>query len=227
MFNDFINLFFPNYCWTCESVLVKNERYICTLCLFDLPQTYHHLCVEDNSVVHKLCGRIPIKYAMACYLFKKNNRIQRLMYLLKYSNKPHLGIFIGKIYGMILRDIKLSEKIDLIIPVPLHTSRLKHRGYNQSSYFAKGLAKYMGIEWSDSCLVRTKVTATQTGKNRLERLQNTDEAFCLRNKEIVRNKHILLVDDIITTGATIEACSNVLLREGVKYISVSTIAVTD
>lgn len=226
LLSDFLALFFPSYCLTCSASLVSGEDWVCTACCYDLPQTTYHQ-VLDNLVAQKLYGRLPIKYGMALYKFRKTGKVQTLLHHLKYKRKPTLGRWLGRRYGTILKEARLDQRFDLIVPVPLHSSRLRQRGYNQSDYFAQGLAEMFQIPWNNQCLVRTRATPTQTRKNRVERFKNVEEAFCITNSAVVDGQRLLVVDDVITTGATLEACSTVLLAAGSKAISVAAIAVAE
>lgn len=223
MLRDFLDLFFPHYCLTCTRTLVKGEELICSHCFYDLPQTTCHQEL-DNIVAQKLYGRIPISRALALYKFRKTGRVQKLLHHLKYKRKPVIGQILGKRYGAILKEARLDQVFDLIVPVPLHRSKLRQRGYNQSDYFAQGLAEILGLPWNNRCLRREKATATQTLKGQLERFENLQNAFQVIDSKAIRDKHLLLVDDVITTGATLEACSTVLLAAGSREISVATIA---
>jgi ComF family protein len=226
MVNDLLHLFFPNCCLTCYTPLVKGETWICTVCLYELPQTDSHQ-VPDNVVAQKFYGRIPISYALAFYQFRKENKVQKILHELKYAKKAVLGEMLGKKYGYILRETYVRSAIDLIIPVPLHITKLQQRGYNQSDYFAQGLAASLTIPWSNQYFQRVKKTDTQTKKDKLARLRNVEEAFSIVTPQALYGKHLLLVDDVITTGATLEACALALLANGVQAISVATIAVAE
>jgi ComF family protein len=226
MLGDLLNLFFPSYCLTCPKPLVKGETLICTNCLHDLPQTAYHQ-EPDNIVAQKLYGRLPVRYAMALYKFRKSSKVQKLLHHLKYKHKPIIGKVLGRSYGIILKEAHWSKTIDLIVPVPLHSSRLRQRGYNQSDFFAQGLAEVLNIPWSNQYLKRGKKTATQIKKSKSERFKDMEDAFYATNTTDICNKHLLLVDDIITTGATLEACGLVLLAAGIKELSVATIAVAE
>jgi len=178
-------------------------------------------------IVQKLAGRLPVRYAMALYTFRKSGKVQRLLHYLKYKNKPVIGKILGRRYGTLLKESCLVNTFDLVVSVPLHSSRLRQRGYNQSDYFAEGLAEVLNIAWSKQYLRRTKKGITQTKKNKWERLNHMEETFCVTHLQALRNKHVLLVDDIITTGATIEACGLALLNARVKELSVATLAVAE
>lgn len=226
MLRDFLNLFFPHYCLTCPKVLVGGEKWLCTDCLYDLPQTDYHR-EPNNLVVQRLSGRLPVQYAMALYKFQKLSKVQRLLHHLKYKDKPAIGKVLGNRYGILMREANLNDIFDLIVPVPLHHSRLRQRGYNQSDFFAQGLAESLDIPWSNQYFQRTQGAHTQTKESKLGRFQRVDNAFCVTNTAAIFDQHLLLVDDIITTGATLEACGRVLLAAGIKELSVAAIAMTE
>jgi len=226
MWRDFVHLFLPHYCLLCKTLLVNGETLVCTVCFDTLPQTTYHQ-EPDNIVSRKLAGKLPIRYAMALYKFRKSGKVQQLLYHLKYKHRPVIGKILGRRYGSLLRASNLGQIFDLIIPVPLHSSRYRQRGYNQSNFFAQGLSDALNIPWGRQYLIRTKRTATQTKRGKMARFRSMEDAFKAINTTGIRHKHILLVDDIITTGATLEACGLVLLAAGVKELSVATIAVAE
>ncbi len=219
---DFISLLYPRYCFACREGLVKGEETICSKCMLELPRTHYHLDTE-NALFRRLNGRIPLKFAFAFFLFRKGGNVQHLLHALKYNNHPEIGETIGEVYGQELQQAGYDQKFNLIVPVPLHASRKRKRGYNQSEKFAAGLSKNLNIPFSDALLRATK-TETQTRKTKLKRWQNVSEVFRVKDLDQIRNQNILLVDDVITTGATIEACAQVLLTEGCSSISIASIA---
>ena len=226
LFHDFISLFFPRNCFTCLDILAKGERYICTNCINDLPRTNYHL--EMNNPMHyRLANIHQLKYAMSYVKFVKGGKIQKLLHKFKYENYPELGELLGKWYGAELHNSKISEHIDVIIPVPLHRKKQKKRGYNQSDYFAAGLSASMDVPWRSDLLNRKKYSQTQTKKSRVERWQNVKDIFIVNVPREIKGKNILLVDDVITTGATLEACAFTLIQSGAKSISVATIALAE
>lgn len=220
---DLINLLFPELCNGCGKLLYHGEKDICTKCLYDLPYTDFHLH-EDNLVAKQLWGRLPLNAAMAMLYFRKGSKVQNLIHSLKYSGKTDVGVTLGKLVASKLIKSNFYADIDLVIPVPLHQKKLRLRGYNQSEYIAKGLAEELGIAVSTTNLLRDKATESQTKKARYTRYENMQDVFSVNKAEDLQDKHILLVDDVITTGATLEACGNVLLNQGIKKLSIAAIA---
>ncbi|UII22347.1 ComF family protein [Fulvivirga ligni] len=223
MLNDFLSLIFPNYCLACNRGLAKGEELLCLKCEYSLPQTKSHL-EPDNFIAHKFYGRVPLAHVFANYKFNKSGKVQRLLHRLKYDNKPELGVLLGKKYGVELAKDGFQDKFDIIVPVPLHAKRLRRRGYNQSEMFADGLSEALGVPREADALIRRRNTFTQTKKSRLSRWKNVSEIFQLNDSISIEDKHILLVDDVITTGATIEACVHPLIDGGSKSVSVAAIA---
>ncbi|EAY25116.1 ComF family protein [Microscilla marina] len=228
---DFFSLIFPNYCLGCEAPLTKGEKQLCTRCLYDLPQTNYHLH-KDNVLSQRFWGRVPIEYAFAYLKFSKGGKVQKILHELKYDHNQTIGEMVGNWYGQLLIDAALAkldgkqEQIfDLILPVPLHKAKLRSRGYNQSDCFARGLSAITDIPWYANVLRRNKATKTQTKKGRIDRWKNVDNIFEVLRPELVKGQHVLLVDDVVTTGATLEACANSLLKVGTAKVSVATIAV--
>jgi ComF family protein len=220
---DFVSLIFPDYCLACGKSLVKGEKLICTSCILQMPETNYHLD-EDNPLRNRISNRIPLRYAMALFKFTKSGRVQSVLHTLKYKNEPELGIMLGNVYGDRLVAAGLSGAFELIIPVPLHKSRKRKRGYNQSAKFAEGLSQKLGIPFSDDLLERKTKTDTQTRKSKLSRWQNVTEVFRVKDDKAIQNKNILLVDDVVTTGATLEACGNFLIEAGCGSLSIACIA---
>lgn len=220
---DFISLLYPKYCFACREGLIKGEETICSRCMIELPRTNYHFELK-NALFKRLDGRIPLSFALAFFLFRKGGKVQQLLHALKYSNHPEIGEVLGEVYGEELKQANYGEKFNIIIPVPLHASRKRKRGYNQSEEFAKGLSKSLKVPFSGDALERIIKTETQTRKTKLKRWQNVSEVFQLKDQDQIFNKHVLLVDDVITTGATIEACAQVLLDNGCSSISIASIA---
>lgn len=222
-FSDFLSLLFPNLCCGCGTSLFRGEVHICNKCLYNLPYTDHHLHPE-NKVARQFWGRIPCRAAMAMLFFRKGGRVQQMIHHLKYSNQPELGIKLGKLLGERLLLAPAYQHIDLIMPVPLHKKRERQRGYNQSACIAEGIAEVLQIPMSSTHLLRKFSTDSQTKKGRYHRFENMAMAFEVRNPEQLKDKHILLVDDVLTTGATLEACGLELMKCGVHRLSFATLA---
>ncbi|MBL0741775.1 ComF family protein [Chryseolinea sp. Jin1] len=225
MLDDFVSLFFPRYCLACSGPLAKGEDLVCTNCIVEMPQTDDHV-VADNALFSRLSFRIPIAHAMALFKFNKSGRVQQLLHQLKYKNHPEIGVMLGRVYGEKLVQANLASAFDIILPVPLHPSRKRKRGYNQSAKFAEGLSEKLGISFSDNVLVRQRKTETQTRKSKLNRWENMADVFRIVDQQQIVGKRILLVDDVITTGATIETCGHLLLGAGCASVSLACIAET-
>ncbi len=222
MLNEFFNLIFPKLCAACEQTLLKNENVICTKCLLTLPKTEYHLD-KDNLINKIFWGRVDIVMAAAFYRFTKGSKVQRLLHRLKYKGGEEVGEILGLHYGYELKTSKYFENIDYIIPVPLHKNKLKKRGYNQSESFARGLSKSMKVPVNTTDLYRKVDSKTQTKKTRYKRWENVGDIFGVIENHDLGNKTILLVDDVVTTGATIEASAQVLIKLNCKVL-VATIA---
>ena len=222
-FADFVGLLFPQLCPACGESLMANERVICTGCQYSLPLTNFHL-QADNIVARQFWGKVNVQAAYALYYFTKGGKVQNLVHHLKYKGMQQIGHEMGSIAGAQLVKNDVFYSADVIIPVPLHKKRLKQRGYNQSTCFAEGLAQKLNAVVDDTSLIRARATETQTNKGRFTRFENMQEVFTVIDPEKLKNQHILLVDDIITTGSTLEACAVELLKiDGVK-LSIATIA---
>lgn len=214
--SHFFHLLFPRLCAGCQSPLVLGEDTLCLNCLTDLPLT-HFEDDPNNPVAQSFWGRFYLENAAALCYFEKGNRMQKLLHQLKYKNNPHVGRYLGEYYGHKLAMLAAYQHIDMIIPVPLHPKKRRLRGYNQSEEVAKGLNIGLRAEVLSDNLSRRFYTETQTHKSREERWDNVDGIFFLKHPEKLKGKHILLVDDVITTGATLEACCQAFAEiEGIK-----------
>jgi ComF family protein len=221
--SDLFGLLFPNLCHACGRSLFRHEQLICLKCLYDLPFTDYHQ-YADNRVARQLWGRLPLHAAMAMLYFRKGAKVQNLIHNLKYNGRTDVGVLLGNMLGERLKTAALYQDIDLVIPVPLHRKKYKSRGYNQSTFIAEGIAAQMGIGISEDHLIRNTSTGSQTKKSRYNRYENMVDAFKVNDPEDITGKHILLVDDVITTGATLEACANVLLAIGATKVSIAALA---
>lgn len=220
---DLLSLLFPNLCCGCGAYLYRGEALLCTKCLYHLPYTDHHLHA-DNIAAKQLWGRLPCHAVMALLYFKKGSRTQNIIHSLKYKGRQDLGIKLGNMIAEKLLISVAYQNIDLIIPVPLHPGKELTRGYNQSKRIAEGIAAILGVEVNTTSLLRNKHTGTQTKKGRFSRAENMNTVFSIADPEAIYGKHILLVDDVMTTGATLEACGIALLTANIGMLSIATIA---
>jgi ComF family protein len=224
LIDDFISLLFPRLCYGCGDHLMRNESLICTECYVQIPRTSFHK-LPDNPVEQLFWGRCEIEKAAAFSFYNKGSRIRRLIHNLKYKGVKELGPELGKIYGRSLKSSGFTDNIDVIIPVPLHPSKERKRGFNQSELISEGLSEATGLPVDVISLTRSNVSATQTKRSRYERWTNVEGIFTVNCPDRIKGKHILLVDDVITTGSTIESCTSELLKtEGVR-VSVIALAV--
>lgn len=224
MLKAIFDLFFPKVCYACLNILNDNENTICVNCRHNLPITSFHFN-NDDAVKKVLYGRAIIENGTALFRFEKKGLVQQLIHGLKYKGYETIGTALGNWLGGELKDLEAYKMVDIVIPVPLHKNKLKKRGYNQVTKFGQQIAKALDAEYLDYVLIKVTNTKSQTIKNRLARWNNTDELFAIKKPELLENKHVLLVDDIITTGATIEACISVLNHTKNIKISVVTIAI--
>ena len=196
---------------------------LCTQCMTDLPTTgFHH--DRLNPTFLKFHGKVPISWGSSYLKFVKSGITQNLMKQLKYNNRPDVGEALGKWYGAELKSAGLEKEFDLLIPVPLHISKLRQRGYNQSDHIVKGLGGALGMDFHLHILKRAKKTSTQTKKSRVERWVNVDGVFQVIDESLLLNKNVLIVDDVVTTGATLEACCHSVLESGAEKVGVLTLA---
>ena len=216
-------LIFPRLCVACGDKLIEQEQWICLHCLHHIPRTNYHL-EPENPVAQMFYGRVRIEFATSFFYFSKGSKYQSLVHNLKYKGMKELGAEMGKHFGIDLLQSDDFSSVDMICPVPLHPKREKKRGYNQSWWIAQGMAIQMQKPLSIDNLIRTTATETQTLKNRFERWQNVEGIFDLTNPEAFSGKHILLVDDVVTTGATIEACALAILSKTDARVSIATLA---
>ncbi len=216
LWDDFISLLFPRLCYACGNHLMRNENLICTECYVVIPRTNFHN-EQDNPVARLFWGRCMIEKAAAFSYYNKGSRIRRLIHNMKYKGIREIGYELGRIYGVSLKTSGFTDDIDLVIPVPLHPSKRRSRGFNQSESISMGIADATHIPVDIKSLARTIVSATQTKRSRYERWTNVEGIFQVIDPQAITGKHVLLVDDVITTGSTIESCTNELLKfDGVK-----------
>jgi ComF family protein len=221
--NDILNLFYPHNCHACGDALSTQENIICLLCESKLPRTGFHMHA-DNPIARVFWGRVKLEDATSFLFFNKGGHVQELMHALKYKGKKETGVHLGKLFGLDLKNSPSYQHIDTIIPVPLHPKKLHKRGFNQSYTIAKGIGKVLDAEIDRTNLIRIVNTESQTKKSRYNRWENVKGVFGVINENQLKDKHILLVDDVLTTGATLEACASVLLDIENTKVSVATLA---
>ena len=221
--DDFVSLLFPRLCHACGEPLVRNEKIICTACMLDIPRTNYHL-ERDNSLEQSFYGRCYIQKAAAWTFYRQGGKAQKLVHRLKYGGVKPIGYFLGRLYGNIIKESDFCSDIDCITAVPLHPSRERRRGFNQSRLIAEGMAQALNLPFIDKLMGRIIASDTQTNKQRYDRWENVEGIFAVNNPGKIKGKHVLLVDDVITTGSTMEACAGELLKiEGVR-VSIAAIA---
>ncbi len=218
---DFVSLIFPRICINCNTILVYQEEHICIKCRLSLPKTNYHL-LNANPLKPKFVYEPRVMNVVAYLHFNKGGVAQKLVHELKYRGQQEVGIMLGEWYGSDL--IKSGWAIDLIIPVPIHKSKLRKRGYNQADCFAEGLSSSMNIPVRTDLVERKKSTVSQTRKSKVERWENVNEIYRVTNSAELQNKNLLVVDDVLTTGATLGELVEVLSESGAAAIYIATIA---
>ena len=219
-----IHLFYPRLCEGCNRALLSEEEVLCIGCNMHIPETGYH-AIEDNETALRFAGRVPFSNATSFAYFSNDGLLQHLLHGLKYRDKKEIGHFLGQRFAESLESADWIREIDLIIPVPLHEAKKASRGYNQSMMIAESMGELLHIPVSDNLLLRTKDTESQTKKTRTERVNNMAGAFKIKENAALAGKHILICDDVLTTGATLEACAQALLSVGNIKISIATIGI--
>lgn len=222
-FTDFLALLYPDLCIGCEDLLPKGSKFICPKCHYNLPKTNTHL-IEVPQFRGRFDSIVKIEHLLIYCYFQKGGIVQNLLHELKYGNRPEIGEMLGNWYAKDLLSSRPNISFDLVVPVPVHRKRLKQRGYNQSEHFARGLSKGLSVSMNASDFVKTKHVDSQTRKSKLNRIQNVENVFALKNQGTFKNKNLLLVDDVMTTGSTLIACAEVLWEATPKSVSIATIA---
>lgn len=219
---DFLALVFPKTCCVCKRSLFDFEAQLCKICISQLPVTQYHLRADDNDLKDKIRGLTKVHLVFSFLRFTKGGTSQRILHQLKYKDKPELGSILGNIYGRILHEY-FEGYWDVVVPVPLHPLKLKRRGYNQSERFAQGMSEALLIT-THTGLKRLRFTETQTNKSRWHRWENVENVFGVPEEGDFLAKKVLLVDDVMTTGATLAACSNRLLESGASSVDIAVLA---
>lgn len=224
IWNDLQQLIFPVLCHICREPLLRGEEHICLQCFYKLPRI--RFIQPGHSPTEQLfTGKFPFEFAAAFLHYKKKEAGQKLIHALKYRNQRELGFYLGKIASQELKLHETCENIDLIVPVPLHPKRLKERGYNQAEWIARGIASVFPKPVDSKTLQRIKTTKSQTRKSVYERWENVQNTFHLTNTPYFEGKHILLVDDVITTGSTLGASAQTVLEASNARVSLFAIAI--
>ena len=226
LLKDLFYLFYPNICANCNEQLLQNEKVICTFCRHDLPLT-NFQSYTKNKVSRIFSGRITIEKAYALLFFRKQGITKNLIHDLKYKGNEGVGVFFGNWIGEIVAKNKEFSTVDFIVPVPIHAKKKKIRGYNQVTKFGECLSMHLKVPLNEDILIRQSATKTQTLKSRFERFNDLESKFLARNTSIFKEKHILIIDDVITTGATLEACAKELLKTPGIKISILTMSYTE
>lgn len=218
-----IHLFYPHVCTGCGSDLVSKLNLLCLKCIDALPETTFALHA-DNPIEKIFWGRIPLTAAHSEFYFSKESLIQQLIHQLKYKNNQAIGVYLGKIMGKSLLASKRFNNIDALIPLPLYPDKEHKRGYNQAAIICNGVSEIMNIPVINNNVIRKIHTDTQTKKHRTERWENVAESFAIKNGTQLQGKNLLLIDDVITTGATLEACGQTILALSNTSLSIATLA---
>jgi ComF family protein len=216
------HLFYPKLCAVCKTALIHQEEVLCLSCEFDMPFTHFHKH-PYNEAVSRLSGRFPFVQAASLAYFHEEGMLQQLIHQLKYQQQLNIGRYLGKQLGKALLDA--TWKVDAVVVIPLHKKKEALRRFNQSAVIGKEVGQQLGVPLIDKAIIRTKNTESQTLKNRQERLDNVKGAFLVNSNIDLSQKHLLLLDDVLTTGATLESCAIELLKvEGVR-LSIATVGI--
>jgi ComF family protein len=226
VFDDVLGLFYPQLCITCGERLISQEKYLCMKCWFDIPISRFEN-ENENKVAQLFWGRVQIEHATSYFNYRKGSRYQKLIHFIKYKGLKELGLETGRRFGDILAEAENFNQVDKIVPVPLHPKKHKKRGFNQSEWIALGISESLNKPMLENNLYRKIFTSTQTRKNRFERWQNVEGIFGIKNPEEFENQHVLIVDDVVTTGSTLEACAYELLKVSGVKVSIATLAFAD
>ena len=221
--DDLKELLFPRYCKVCRRRLAHNEQHLCVSCLLELPRT-HYERTPNNLLMQHFMEWPEVVAATSYFYYYKEGRYSNLIHHLKYYDHPEVGTYLGRLAANELKQSEFFDGIDLIIPVPLSKKKYRKRGYNQCDYIAQGISQIIGADLHTHCIERTVNTDTQTRKSRSERWKNTEKIFQVTHANTLRGKHILLVDDVATTGATLHACTSAILKVPNVRISIFTLA---
>ncbi len=226
IFHAFFTLIYPQTCCACRGVLVSGEKHLCGFCRVAMPGTGFYRQAE-NPLVRRFWGRVQLETGTALYYFQKGGRVQQAIHQFKYRGNLKLGVYLGRLLGLSIKKSPHYKDLHMMIPVPLHPEKARTRGFNQSEIICRGMSEVLQIPGRPDLLTRLEDTGTQTKKDRFRRWENVSKVFQVTDKTALKNQHVLLVDDVITTGATLEACAQRLLEvPGVK-VWIAALAITD
>ena len=220
-----VHVFYPSLCYGCNNELIQGDQYICLQCQTEMGRTYFE-SIRDNPVEKLFWGRADIQCAASTFYYIDKTPLQQIVHQIKYRQEKELGIHMGKIMGIHGTEFFTECKTDLCIPMPLHPKKEYKRGYNQASLLCEGIFKQTGIPYNEKALVRNENTRTQTKKSRIERWKNVASVFDVIEPLVINDKHVVVVDDVITTGASTEACVNTLMQHGAKTVGIYSLAFT-
>lgn len=226
MLKYLLNLFYPKVCSGCTKFLLESENQLCIACRHEIPLT-NHVKIAENEACKKFYGRIPTQHVSSMFYYHKKGITQQLIHNLKYKNQQHIGTLLGEWYAEELKQHPDLQSIDYIIPVPLHKKRLKQRGYNQVTTFCNAISKELNIAVNDKILFRNQYANTQSKKNLISRNILPENTFGINFSEEHNNKHFLLIDDVLTTGATLETCGKAILKIPGAKLSIVTMAFSE
>lgn len=221
--NNLLHLFFPHVCVGCGSDTLDGKHHLCLRCLSQLPAT-NFFAQPGNPVEERFYGRIALESGGAAYFFSKDSLLQALLYELKYKGNKEIGYFLGKLMGKFLVNNDRFKDVDAMLPLPLNLKRQKKRGYNQAVALCNGIASLWNRPVIENAVVRNINTETQTRKGITNRWENMDGVFAIADIDSIKHKHLLLVDDVVTSGASLEACGSTILKVDGTKLSIATLA---
>ena len=217
IFKDIGAFLFPRYCLGCGQIISHQEQFLCVACRHELRQTHFHLLSDErNPMIKKFWGRVVVQKAAALLYYEKGTVSQRLIHALKYHDRQQVGLWLGQWYATELFQTAYFAEVELVLPVPLHLKKKKKRGYNQVTLFAREIATQLQVPYMEDILIKQQYNSAQAKKHWLERQKSSKEQFVLKDTTTIAGKHILLVDDIVTTGATLTQCATLLIGAGAK-----------
>lgn len=224
LWSGFLHLLYPELCVACGAAIPAGESCFCFRCQLHLSASDMYK-TRENEFTERLWGRLLLESGAAMYYFTRKSPIQQALHQLKYHNQPDIGVKIGRMFGQKLKTSAMFNSVQAVVPVPLHPKKERLRGYNQSAMFAQGISESLEVPVLNKALVRRMFTETQTKKKRMERFSNVDDVFEVARPAQLEGKHLLLVDDVLTTGATLEVCGQALLNVPNTRLSMATIAI--